>query len=301
MDQNTAFSILGVSCGGIQEQVTATGFDPATGDPQGNLELKTSCGGSGKDGGGHTTTYTATEFVTWNFDGTIASYVASGTGSGVFTDAHGDTLVQQGTSAYVDVLAVATPTNLTESKSGGQFLVGWTPDPTSPPDLIGSTTITATPTSGNMAVITSTITGPASSGLLGPLNPNTSYQVTVVNNDAAGPSPASAPITITTGKSVLKPGAPTSLTAAWTSSGNSPDPLVIDWAPGVPGDSPVDKYQLVALASGSPLVNVTVAAPAVTDTISTLDDGLNWFILIRAHDAAGWGRWAYVKVAATNG
>ncbi len=300
MDQNSAFAILGHSCGGIQEQVTAAGFDPATGLPQASVYISTTCGGSGKGGGGGHTTYAATEFETWNFDGSEVSIAATGTSSGVFTDAHGDVLFDQGSQAYVDVFPVAAPTNVTESKAGGQYLVSWTPDPTAPADLISSSTITATPATGTSPVVTSTVTGPASSGLLGPLNPNTPYQVTVVNNDAGGASGASQPITITTGASKLKPGAPTGLAGVWTSPGNNPDPLVISWIAGIPGDSPIDKYQLLALASGGGSFSVTVGGTSLSDTISTLDDGLNWYILIRAHDAAGWGRWALLKVPAAS-
>ena len=59
LPQGTAFAILGHSCGGIQEQAYATGFDPTSGYPTGDVHLQTRCGGSGRGGGYHTTTYTA--------------------------------------------------------------------------------------------------------------------------------------------------------------------------------------------------------------------------------------------------
>ena len=59
MSQGAAFAVLGHSCGGIQEQVYATGFTP-DGYPMGNVHLQTRCGGSGRGGGYKTTTYTAT-------------------------------------------------------------------------------------------------------------------------------------------------------------------------------------------------------------------------------------------------
>src|SRR5262245_35275386 len=40
--QSTAFSILGHSCGGIQEQSFATGFDPVSGYPIGDVYMQTS-------------------------------------------------------------------------------------------------------------------------------------------------------------------------------------------------------------------------------------------------------------------
>jgi hypothetical protein len=71
--QSTAFSVLGHSCGGIQEQAFATGFDATTGLPTGDVYLQTRCGGSGKGGGYHTTTYSAWVGVTWDFTGTVIS------------------------------------------------------------------------------------------------------------------------------------------------------------------------------------------------------------------------------------
>lgn len=55
--QSNAFAILGYSCGGIQEQSYATGFDPTSGFPTGDVYMQTTCNGSGR--GGHSTTYTA--------------------------------------------------------------------------------------------------------------------------------------------------------------------------------------------------------------------------------------------------
>ncbi|HKW28034.1 MAG TPA: hypothetical protein VJT54_01765, partial [Verrucomicrobiae bacterium] len=49
LPQSTAFQILGYDCGGISEQVYAAGFDPVTGYPTGNVNLRTSCS-TGKAG-----------------------------------------------------------------------------------------------------------------------------------------------------------------------------------------------------------------------------------------------------------
>lgn len=74
VSQGTAFAVLGHSCGGIQEQALATGFDPATGDVVGAVYVQTRCGGSGRGGGYHVTTYSAWLGVTWDFTGaTVAS------------------------------------------------------------------------------------------------------------------------------------------------------------------------------------------------------------------------------------
>jgi len=71
--QSTAFAVLGHSCGGIQEQAFATGFDATSGFPTGDVYLQTRCGGSGVGGGYHTTTYSAWVNVTWDFTGTVVS------------------------------------------------------------------------------------------------------------------------------------------------------------------------------------------------------------------------------------
>ena len=70
---STAFSVLGRSCGGIQEQALATGFDATSGYPTGDVYLQTRCGGSGRGGGYHTTTYSAWVGVTWDYTGTVVS------------------------------------------------------------------------------------------------------------------------------------------------------------------------------------------------------------------------------------
>src|SRR5215467_5276984 len=72
---STAFSVLGHSCGGIQEQAFATGFDATSGYPTGDVYLQTKCGGSGRGGGYHVTTYSAWVGATWDFTGVLVSYV----------------------------------------------------------------------------------------------------------------------------------------------------------------------------------------------------------------------------------
>jgi cysteine-rich repeat protein len=71
--QSTAFSVLGHSCGGIQEQALATGFDATSGYPVGDVYLQTRCGGSGRGGGYHTTTYSAWVGVMWDYTGAVVS------------------------------------------------------------------------------------------------------------------------------------------------------------------------------------------------------------------------------------
>ena len=64
LPQGNASSILGHSCGGIQETAYATGFSSGGGYPVGAVYMSTRCGGSGRGGGYHTTTYSAWATVT---------------------------------------------------------------------------------------------------------------------------------------------------------------------------------------------------------------------------------------------
>jgi hypothetical protein len=106
LPQGNAFAILGHSCGGIQEKVYATGFAPETGYPTGAVYLSTRCGGSGRDGGGHTTLYSAWATVTWDFTGAVVSYARASTTPTVnptlvVYDAHGNELYNQAIAGVV--------------------------------------------------------------------------------------------------------------------------------------------------------------------------------------------------------
>ena len=137
LPQSAAFSILGHSCGGIQEKVYATGWDATNGDPVGDVYMSTSCGGSGRGGGGRSTTYSAWADVTWGFDGSTVSYSTLSVTPTVnpsfsASDAHGDQLynravagvvagTQVSNQAYLVVLVPTAPTNVTVTGSGGHF------------------------------------------------------------------------------------------------------------------------------------------------------------------------------------
>src|SRR5215468_9670800 len=106
VSQSTAFSVLGHSCGGIQEKAYATGFDPTSGFPTGDVYLSTSCGGSGRGGGYHTTTYSAWVGTTWDLTGALVSYVAltsAPTVEPTFSafDQYGNEVYNQSNSAYL--------------------------------------------------------------------------------------------------------------------------------------------------------------------------------------------------------
>ncbi len=213
LDQGSAFSLLGHSCGGIQEQVYATGFGPAPGGyPEGDAYLSTRCGGSGRGGGYKTTTYTAAATVVWNWFGETRSFArleGPGGGGPEFSaeDSHGDRVYNVGTAAYLEtgeppLQPPAAPTGVQASLSSFEtaeeqpptlrFTVSWTPDPVNA-GAITSSTVTATPTGGSTApVLSATVTG--SSAVLQPLARNTTYLITVTSTDSEGTSEPSEPL-----------------------------------------------------------------------------------------------------------
>jgi hypothetical protein len=182
------------------------------------------------------------------------------------TDAYGDRVYNTGTAAYLAVPVPAAPTGLVAVQVGDQFQVSWKPALVNPA-VITSSTLKATSVGSSAPIVTTTVTGTATSGLVGPLQPQTTYQISVVNTDAAGSSPASSPITATTRAASVVPSAPTGVTAHWT-------------APGYPTDR--------LLASWQTLPGTTLSA---SFAVSDIPD---WSVTVRAHNSAGWGPWSAV-------
>ncbi len=233
LPQSAAFSILGHSCGGIQEQASATGFDAGDGYPTGDVYVQTRCGGSGRGGGYKVTTYSAWVGVTWDLTGALTTYARLETApeglSPTFSaeDARGDRLYNALSAvnvlpenctvpnttyctyrAYLEVLPPVepptAPTDVTAVQEGEQLNVGWVADPATA-GLITSSTVTATPIASTAPVLTATVTGSANSAFVGPLQPATTYRITVVNTDAGGTSTASTPIEVLSGGSPPPP------------------------------------------------------------------------------------------------
>jgi hypothetical protein len=104
LPQSTAFSLLGYSCGGIQEKSYVTGFDPTSGYPVGDVDMSTTCNGSGR--GGHSTTHTAWGSVTWDFTATVVSDALLSSAPTVdpafsATDANGNQIYNSSNNAYL--------------------------------------------------------------------------------------------------------------------------------------------------------------------------------------------------------
>ena len=317
LPQSSAFSYLGHSCGGIQEQAFTTGFDAPSGRPTGEVYLQTRCGGSGRGGGYHVTTYSAWVSATWDFAASVvtsarlASAPAGLDPAFSATDASGDQ-VFNGLSAvnvtpasctvantsyctyraWLSVPLPGAPAGVTVTPSAGQFAVGWTPDPVGAA-AITSSTVTATPVGSSAPVLTAAASGAATSAVIGPLAPQTTYAITVASTDAAGTGPASAAVTLTTPASATPPSAPSGVAARWTAPGAANDTLVATWvAPASPGDSPIDAYQVTISGSdGAGTFTQTVASSALSASFA-VSDVPDWRIQVRAHNAAGWSAWS---------
>jgi hypothetical protein len=205
LDQGSAFAIVGHSCGGIQEKVYVRGFAP-NGYPQGTAELETKCGGSGRGGGGGTTTYRGTASVVWTWFGETRSYGSPGSPLEAHegTDSHGDRVYNVGTAAYLEtneppLQPPAAPTNvhaevlLNDETNRLQMTVYWTVDPQTA-RLIKSSTATATPVGSSAPVLSKTVTPYFSDAVLAPVEPGTTYSVTVTSTDAEGTSAPSTPV-----------------------------------------------------------------------------------------------------------
>lgn len=310
----TAFAFLGFSCGGIQQQDFATGFDTATARPTGAVYLQTRCGGSGRGGGYKTTVHAAWIAVRWDFTGRVVASVRMTAPPAVspaaaFVDAQGDQERTQLTSINVAPSACA-PTNTTYctyralltaplpaaptavhvAQQGDGLVVSWTA-PSAP--TITSSIITARPVSSTSPTVTTAVSGSASSGVVGPVAPATTYAITVASSSAGGLGLASAPASFTTEAATIPPGAPRSVTARWTLPDEPGNRLVAQWmAPATSGNSPIDEYQVVAAPTEGPVSAQTLTVPAPAATSFTVDDTWDWTVKVRAHNAAGWGPWA---------
>jgi cysteine-rich repeat protein len=229
--QSAAFAVLGHSCGGIQEQAFATGFDPASGDPTGDVHLSTRCGGSGRGGGYHTTTYSAWVGTVWDLTGALVSYVVlSGapTVDPMFSafDQYGNEVYNQSNSAYLVLAPGFVPAPRVTGVS-----------PTSGPATGGTTlTITGTGFTGTTGV---NFGGTAAASFT--MNGDTS--ITAVSPKASG---GTVDVTVTT--------------AGGTSSASSNDQFTFVTAPTVSGISPdsgpVNGGTLVTI-TGANFIDVT--------------------------------------------
>jgi hypothetical protein len=290
--QGTAFSYLRHACGGIQEQIYATGWD-VSGYPTGAAHLSTRCGGSGRGGGYHATTYAAWIAVRWDFQaGVRATAALTGTQevNRTFsaTDANGDRLYNSSAHAYLVVQPPGKPAVAGVVQVGDQFQVSWT-TPLENPLVITSSTITAAPVNSSAPTLVATVGGAAMAGLIGPLQPSTRYQISIVTQDAGGSSTPARPYPASSRAASMLPSAPTRVTAHWTAPGLPHDMLVVTWQAAAPGDSPVDHYRTTITGGDGGGTFEQIVSAASLAAIFSVSDIPDWRITVQAHNAVGWG------------
>ncbi len=110
--EGTAFAILGHWCGGIQQNVFGSGFDPGSGYPNGDAYVWTTCSAGGR--GGHSTTYSAWVAAEWDFTGALVSDSILTSAPSVdptlsVFDVHGNQLVNQSNRANLVLAAGFVP------------------------------------------------------------------------------------------------------------------------------------------------------------------------------------------------
>ena len=288
LPQGMAFSILGYDCGGIREQASA-GFDLNTGLPTGVVALSTTCSGSGR--GGVSTTHRGSAVVVWDLGGNVISATSGATvNPTTTTDGLGDVIYNSGTAAFLVVPVPIAPAGVTAVQTNDQFQVSWTPRVANPLAVTLSF-LTATPVNSPAPILTNTVTGPDTSSVLFPLQPQTTYQITVASKTIGGTSPASAPFTITSAPATIPPSAPASVSASWSNLDptGATDTIIASWQAPNPGNSPIDEY-LVTITGSDGAGTFTQAVSGTTLTAYfNVDFVPNWSMTVQAHNAAGWG------------
>ena len=184
----------------------------------------------------------------------------------------------------------AAPSGVSVAKVGDRLSVSWIPAPATAAATTSST-VTLTPVGSSTApTVTGWTGGTGTSAVTGPVEPSTTYEVSVVSADAAGSSPASSPVTYTTPPSTVPPSAPVSVRGWWLYEGA----FIAAWAEGNPGDSQIDEYQITAkpeeAEEASPQTHIEPASATESEFLVHSENG--WSFVVRAHNAAGWGAWS---------
>ncbi|MBI3784502.1 MAG: IPT/TIG domain-containing protein [Deltaproteobacteria bacterium] len=265
LPQSTAFSVLGHSCGGIQEQALATGFDAASGYPTGNVYLQTRCGGSGRGGGYHSNTYSAWVDVTWDYTGTVVSYIPAGAPTSIdptFSafDSFGNEIHNQLNAVNV-LPANCTVGDTTYCSYRAYLSLSST---FVPPPRVTSVSVTFGPAAGGTGV---TVTGTGFTGATAVTFGATAAPSFTVNGDtsitAVSPAASAGTVDVT----VTTPGG--------TSSASATDQFTFVAAPAVSGLSPdggtVDGGTLVAI-SGRSFIEVSAVNFGDTPAGFTVND-----------------------------
>jgi hypothetical protein len=182
----------------------------------------------------------------------------------------------------------SAPTGVAAAQSGDDLDVSWQP-PAVAAGAVTSSTVTATPVGSSAPTLTTTVAGAATTAAIVGVQPATTYDVTVHSSDVAGAGAESDPATITTQPATVPPDAPSSVQGSLT--GDTTLDLDVSWTASVPGNSPVDDYQVAASGSDGEQLTLDVGtSTSVVTSVSAASD--SWTVTVRAHNAAGWSAWS---------
>jgi hypothetical protein len=178
--------------------------------------------------------------------------------------------------------AAAAPTRVRAIQSGDQLNVTWKPAPTTA-RYISSSRITATPVGGSTTpVLTGSASGTARKDEVIGVMASTRYAITVANDDGGGAGATSRPFRIKTARATISPGAP-AITYMWGYAD-------VRWSAPSAGNSAIDRYEVLATGGGQTIKSY-VSGSTLADYLSPQPaDSLA--VKVRAHNAAGWGRWS---------
>src|SRR5947209_7259443 len=126
--------------------------------------------------------------------------------------------ITRGLRPFLVVPAPGSAQSVSAVQSGDSALVSSTVSGANPEAITSSTRI-VTPVNSVASIVTTTVTGPGESGLVGPLQPQTTYEITVVNSTIGGAGPSSESVTLTTQAASIAPSAPPGVKARWGSEG----------------------------------------------------------------------------------
>jgi hypothetical protein len=159
------------------------------------------------------------------------------------------------------------------------------------PAAVTSTTVTAKPVNSTASILTTTVAGSATNGVVSSLQPQTTYQITVVNTTISGSSPASTPISVATSPATVPPTAPTGVTASWAdlNPAGATDTLVATWHAADPGNSPIDHYLVTITNSDTAGTSIQTVSGTTLTASFAVDWTPNWSVTVQAHNAFGWG------------
>jgi hypothetical protein len=187
--------------------------------------------------------------------------------------------------------AAAAPAGVKATESGDQLNVRWKPATATAP-YISASVVTATPMGGSTApVLTAVTPGTATRGAVPGVLASTTYAVTVANNDGGGAGAPSHTFLIKTQRATERPGKPV-ITYAWGY-------VDIRWNAPSAGNSAIDQYEVLATGGGNKLTSYVSGAILADYLAPQPSDSLA--VTVRAHNAAGWGKWSVATIFTDGG